>query len=100
MFVFVAQVKFEFNKQFFQYLLNQVSVIEHRMIDLFNGKRRREKISICLLIIYRYKIIDSVRSALHPHGPFTKESAVYICNELNIDNDVVYGNTKLFIKQP
>ena len=50
--------------------------------------------------VQRYKIIDSVRSKLHPHGPFTKESAIYICQELNIDKDVVYGNTKLFIKQP
>ncbi|CAF4603745.1 unnamed protein product, partial [Rotaria sp. Silwood2] len=31
---------------------------------------------------------------------FNKESASYICNELNISNDVVYGSTKLFIKQP
>ncbi|CAF1230175.1 unnamed protein product [Adineta steineri] len=50
--------------------------------------------------VQRYKIIDCVRSKLHPHGPFTKESAAYICNELNINNDVAYGNTKLFIKQP
>jgi hypothetical protein len=69
------------------------------MIDLFNGKIAKET-SIYLLLFYRYKIIESVRAQLHPHGPFTKESAVYICNELNIDKDVVYGNTKLFIKQP
>jgi myosin-1 len=50
--------------------------------------------------VQRYKIIDSVRSKLYPRGPLTKESAGYICREINLDNDVAYGNTKLFIKQP
>ncbi|CAF3153265.1 unnamed protein product [Rotaria sp. Silwood2] len=50
--------------------------------------------------VQRYKIIDSVRSKLYPRGAPTKENAAYICRELNLDNDVAYGNTKLFIKQP
>lgn len=49
---------------------------------------------------FSYKIIDCVRSKLHPHGPFTRESATYICEELHINDDVIYGNTKLFIKHP
>jgi hypothetical protein len=48
----------------------------------------------------RYKIIDSVRSKLYPRGAATKENAAYICRELNLENDVAHGNTKLFIKQP
>jgi hypothetical protein len=71
------------------------------MIDLFDGKIEKEKNNrYILLLFYRYKIINSVRSKLYPHGPFTKESAAYICNELHIDNDIAYGTTKLFIKQP
>ncbi|CAF4613532.1 unnamed protein product, partial [Rotaria magnacalcarata] len=50
--------------------------------------------------VQRYKIIDSVRSKLYPRGVPTKENAAYICRELNLENDVAYGNTKLFIKQP
>ncbi|CAF3782202.1 unnamed protein product [Adineta steineri] len=50
--------------------------------------------------VQRYKIIDSVRSKLYPRGSATKENAAYICHELNLDNDVAYGNTKIFIKQP
>ncbi|CAM4793576.1 unnamed protein product [Rotaria magnacalcarata] len=50
--------------------------------------------------VQRYKIIDCVRANLHPNGPFNKESAAYICIELDISNDVVYGNTKLFIRKP
>ncbi|CAF4546555.1 unnamed protein product, partial [Rotaria magnacalcarata] len=37
---------------------------------------------------------------LYPRGVPTKENAAYICRELNLENDVAYGNTKLFIKQP
>jgi hypothetical protein len=37
---------------------------------------------------------------LYPYGPLNEESAAYICTELQIENDVAYGNTKLFIKQP
>lgn len=48
----------------------------------------------------RYKIIDCVRSHLPPQGPCNKESAAYICQTMNIEQDVVYGQTKLFIKQP
>jgi hypothetical protein len=51
-------------------------------------------------IVFRYKIIDAVRLKLYPRGPPTKESAAYICRELNLDNDVAFGKTKLFIKQP
>ncbi len=50
--------------------------------------------------VHRYKVIDCVRSKLYPHGPLNEESAAYICDELYIENDVAYGNTKLFIKQP
>jgi myosin-1 len=50
--------------------------------------------------VQRYKIIDSVRSKLYPRGSLNKESASYICRELNLENDVAYGKTKLFIKQP
>ncbi|UJR31157.1 hypothetical protein I4U23_018664 [Adineta vaga] len=50
--------------------------------------------------VQRYKIIDAVRSRLYPRGAPTKENAAYICQELNLNNDVAYGTTKLFIKQP
>ncbi|CAF0979976.1 unnamed protein product [Rotaria sordida] len=50
--------------------------------------------------VQRYKIIDSVRSKLYPRGSPTKDNADYICRALNLDNDVAYGNTKLFIKHP
>ncbi|CAF1389118.1 unnamed protein product [Rotaria sordida] len=80
--------------------------IEHQIshLGLLENVRVR-RAGFCHRVSYgrfvqRYKIIDVVRSKLHPYGPFNKESASYICNELNINNDVVYGNTKLFIKQP
>jgi hypothetical protein len=80
--------------------LQKVSAIEYPMIDSFDGKNLKNENQYILLLFYRYKIIDSVRSKLYPHGSCTKENAAYICNELHIDNDVVYGNTKLFIRQP
>lgn len=70
------------------------------MIDLFKGKIVQRNFVIILFFHHRYKIIDSVRSKLYPRGAPTKESAAYICRELNLENDVAYGNTKLFIKQP
>lgn len=50
--------------------------------------------------VQRYKIIDSVRSKLYPRGSLTKESSAFICQQLNLENDVAYGKTKLFIKHP
>ncbi len=103
MFVFDEQVKnsiISFRKHFNN---SKVFVIEHLMIDLFNGKNKiSKKIFFFILTKYffRYKIIDSVRPKLYPRGSLNKESAAYICRELNLNNDVAYGNTKLFIKQP
>ncbi|CAF1653644.1 unnamed protein product, partial [Adineta ricciae] len=50
--------------------------------------------------VQRYKIIDCIRSRLYPRGAPTQENAAYICQELHLNNDVAYGTTKLFIKQP
>ena len=50
--------------------------------------------------IFSYKIIDSVRTKLYPRGTLNRDSAAYICQQLNLDNDVAYGKTKLFIKHP
>ncbi|CAF1179599.1 unnamed protein product [Adineta ricciae] len=50
--------------------------------------------------VQRYKIIDCIRSRLYPRGAPTRENAAYICQELHLNNDVAYGTTKLFIKQP
>ncbi|UJR15523.1 hypothetical protein I4U23_002463 [Adineta vaga] len=82
------------------------TLIEHQIayLGLLENTRVR-RAGFCHRISYerfvqRYKIIDCVQSKFHPHGPFTKESATYICDELHITDDVVYGNTKLFIKHP
>ncbi|CAF1144575.1 unnamed protein product [Didymodactylos carnosus] len=52
--------------------------------------------------VQRYKIIDTVRSKLYPKAKNSsdKESATFICKQLNIENNVAYGKTKLFIKEP
>ena len=48
----------------------------------------------------RYKIIDCVRERLKADGPLNRDSAAYICQQLHIEQDVVYGQTKLFMKKP
>lgn len=85
MFVFVVQVE------------NDIHFLKYMEINSIQGFCHRAPYD---RFVQRYKIIDGVRSKLYPRGSLSKESAAYICRELKLDNDVAYGNTKLFIKQP